>query len=119
MTIVIIDDEPPVALMLAESLIQEGHTVQAAATTEDGLNLIRRLSPDAVFLDIRMPGTSGVEVLRRIRAEWPEMQVIMVTGYAESPEADECRRLGAIDVVQKPTFLTKLGEALARIHPQR
>ena len=115
MNIVIIDDEPDVAAMLAESLAEEGHSVRSASSAADGLRLIGEFDPDAVFLDIKMPGTTGVEALRQLRQSWPELPVIMMTGFARSADAEECRRLGALDVVQKPPLLRNLGAALGTI----
>lgn len=118
MKIIVIDDDPLVAGMLAESLAKEGYSARSACAAADGLRLIREIRPDAVFLDIMMPDTNGVEVLRQVRQEWPNLPVIIITGFADSADARECRRLGAVDVIQKPTFLANLGSALEKIRPK-
>ena len=114
MKILVIDDEPLVASVVAEALQSEGHHVIVAGSGEEGLRAIEQSPLDAVFLDIKMPGMDGIEVLRRIRARDPDLQVIILTGWASTSQIDEARRLGVTDIISKPVPLQNLSRALAR-----
>ena len=76
MRILVIDDEPLVADVMAEALRLEDHDVVVASSGEEGLRVIAQKPPDAVLLDIVMPGMDGIEVLRAIRERNPELPVI-------------------------------------------
>ena len=119
MRILIIEDEPEVASALAEVLAFEGHTPTVARTGAEGLELIATESPQAVFLDVKLPGTSGVEVLRQIRQRDPALPVVILTGHANRQELAEARELGVTDVLRKPWALNHLDEALAGLRPRR
>ena len=99
---------------MAEALRYEGHHVVVAGSGEEGLQTIEGNPPDAVFLDIAMPGMDGIEVLRRIRQRSTNLRVILLTGWASEGQIDEARRLGVTDVIWKPVPLKNLTEALAR-----
>jgi DNA-binding response OmpR family regulator len=115
----IIEDDKNVAMVLAEALLLEGHEVVVAHTGEDGLTELRRQRPDAVFLDLRLPGASGVEVLRSIRETDPDLPVIIITGYPDDQAASEVIRLGVTDIVTKPHILTEFSRALERARSMR
>jgi len=114
MRILVIDDEPLVAQVMAEALQYEGNEVAIAGSGKEGLRAIEENPPDAVFLDIIMPGMDGIEVLRRIRERSPDLPVIIITGWASQRQIDEARRLGVTDVIFKPVALKNLTRALAR-----
>ena len=113
MRILVIDDEPAVAAVIAEALRDEGHEVFVASGGQEGLQVIAQGRPEAVFLDVVMPGMDGVEVLRRIRARDPHLPVIILSGWAGKSQLDEARRLGVTDILQKPVALKTLSSALA------
>lgn len=113
MKILIIDDEVPVADLLASAVEAQGHESAVAHDGEEGLARLADYGPDAVFLDILMPGMSGIEVLRRIRTSHPVLPVVMITGYAYAPELNEASQLGVTEVIEKPFILKQLGGALA------
>jgi CheY-like chemotaxis protein len=112
MHIVIIDDETAVAETLAEAVRSQGHTAAIGRSASEGLALIAVQSPDAVFLDLVMPGLSGVELVREIRQRNPELPIVVVTGRARSQDLEEVRRLGVTEIVEKPWPLTYVDEAL-------
>jgi len=114
MRILVIDDEPAVAAVIAEALRDEGHEVLVATGGEEALQVIAHGRPEAVFLDIVMPGMDGVETLRRIRTNSPDLPVIILSGWASPRQLDEARRLGVCDVMRKPVALKTLSSALAR-----
>src|SRR4051812_17278178 len=99
--VLVIDDEagPRESLRM---LLKPECEVHIASSVEPGLILLQELRPDLVVLDIRMPGISGIEGLRRIRSIDSEVSVIMLTGYGELETAQEALRLGANDYLKKP-----------------
>ena len=115
MKILIVDDEVHVAQVLAESVRLQGHEAVVASSGQEGLDLLDRQRPDAVFLDVVMPHMNGLEVLRRIRQTHPELPVIIITGHATREQIEEARRLGATDCVVKPFVLNQLNQALAKL----
>jgi DNA-binding response OmpR family regulator len=115
--IVIIDDEAAVAETLADSVRDQGHTVAIGHSGAEGLALLAEKTPDAVFLDLVMPGLSGVELLKEIRRGHPELPIVVVTGRAEAQDLDEVRRLGVADIVEKPWALKYVDEALRTLRP--
>lgn len=114
MRILVIDDEPLVAGVVAEALRSEDNEVVVACSGEEGLRAVEQNPPDAVFLDMVMPGMDGIEVLRRIRARHPDLPVIILSGWATERQVELARALGVTDVLQKPVPLRNLTEALTR-----
>ena len=115
--ILVIDDQLDVALVVAEVLESEGHQALVAGSGEEGLRVIERSPPDAVFLDVVMPGIDGIEVLRRIRQTRPQLPVILVSGTVTAGQIEVARALGVTDVLLKPAPLTRFSQALARVRP--
>jgi len=118
MRILVIDDEVAVADLLADAVRSEGHDTTVAHDGEAGLALLSRERPDAVFLDVAMPGMDGIEVLRRIRAGDSSLPVVLITGRADAEELDEARRLGVSEVIYKPDILTHLTAAFTTLRAQ-
>jgi two-component system, NtrC family, nitrogen regulation response regulator NtrX len=100
--ILVIDDEPAIRESLRMILEYEGYDCVLAATGQEGLALVERESPELVFLDIKMPGMDGLEVLQRIRASHDALPVVMISGHATVSTAVEATRLGAFDFIEKP-----------------
>lgn len=119
MKILIIDDEVAVASLLAESVKLQGHEAVVAVSGAEGLALLEQKRPDAVFLDIVMPGLNGIDVLRRIRQARQELPVIVITGRASSEQIDEARRLGITECVEKPFILKQLNRALQTLESRK
>jgi len=115
MKILLIEDDEDVAEVLAEAFAAGGHEIAIALTGEEGLARLARDHPDAIVLDVRLPGLNGVDVLRQIRSLDPGLPVIIMTGLATPGELTEIRRLGVTEIVEKPELLKRFGEALARI----
>ena len=81
--ILFVDDEEGIQLLYREELEEDGYEVHSARTGEDALQKLQIVSPDLIILDIKMPGMSGIEVLRQIKEKNPKMPVILNTGYQE------------------------------------
>lgn len=107
--IVIIDDEEGIRESLRGILADdEGHETLEAASAEEGLRLIEKAAPDAVFLDIWLPGMDGLKALERIRALDPALPVVMISGHGTIETAVAAIRLGAHDFIEKPLSLEKV-----------
>ncbi|PZR77265.1 MAG: hypothetical protein DLM52_04945 [Chthoniobacterales bacterium] len=95
-------------------LLKPSYQVHTATNVESGLQLLQEKHPDAVISDIRMPGTSGIEGLRRIREIDPHVAVIMLTGFGALETAQEALRLGANDYINKPFDAVQMREVIGR-----
>jgi DNA-binding NtrC family response regulator len=101
-SILIVDDEEIVRRSHLRSLADTGCHAEAAADGTQALQVMERHPFDVVLLDLRLPGLDGMEVLRTIKARWPECEVVVITGYPTIESAKEAVRLGAHDYIAKP-----------------
>jgi signal transduction histidine kinase len=111
--VLVIDDEmgPRESLRM---LLKPSYQVHTADSVEIGLQLLNEKRPDAIVLDIRMPGVTGIEGLRRIRQIDPHLAVIMLTGFGALETAKEAVRLGANDYISKPFDAREMREVISR-----
>ncbi len=100
--VLIVDDEGKMRAVLAMALDQEGHTVDEAESAEAALAKLDTFEPDVIITDMRMPGLSGLDLLRRIRARPDDMECIVMTAYADAKSGIEAMRAGAVGYVAKP-----------------
>jgi len=100
--ILIIDDEETMRDSCRQTLSRDGHRVEAAEDGSKGLALLEAESFDLIILDFKMPGLSGMDVLKRIKGDDPEAVVIVITGYATIESAVEAIKSGAYDFIPKP-----------------
>jgi len=107
-TILIVDDEPGIIQSLHGILTDEGFEVVAADGGLKALDIIKETIPDIVLLDIWMPDIDGIETLKRIRAVYPGLQVIMISGHGTIETAVKATKLGAYDFIEKPLSLEKV-----------
>lgn len=118
-SILIVDDEPPIREILRVFLGDLGYETEAVEDGESAIELLEDHRPDMVLLDVRMPGMNGLEVLRAAMEMYPDLPVIMISGYADEDLAREALSQGAYDFFLKPFDLgivemrlsTKLGLA--------
>ncbi|MFV8249313.1 sigma-54-dependent transcriptional regulator [Bdellovibrio bacteriovorus] len=107
--ILIIDDEAPIRDVLSASLRDEGYQVSLAHDGETGIQAIRDVQPDIVFLDIWMPGKyDGIEVLNLARKEFPHVEFVMISGHGTIETAVKATKLGAWDFIEKPLSMDKI-----------
>lgn len=110
------DDEPELLALLREALEDAGYDVRTCADGASLLRLVEERVPDAVLLDIHMPGMSGWEVRRRLLERAPSLPVIAVTAHGgPSVEASALRTLRFADFVRKPFRLAELLARLERV----
>jgi DNA-binding NtrC family response regulator len=117
--ILVADDESAVRDACRQALQRSGHDVLEAGNGVDGLRTVLQQPIDLVLLDLRMPGLGGVEFLRRVRSERPDLDVIIITGYSSIESAVECMRLGAYDYLTKPFRAEALRLAVDRALEKR
>ncbi|MFL6520049.1 MAG: sensor histidine kinase [Chthoniobacterales bacterium] len=111
--VLVIDDElgPRESLRM---LLKPNYQVYTADCVDAGIKLLKEKQPDAVITDIRMPGASGIDGLRRIREIDPHVAVIMLTGFGALETAQEALRLGANDYIAKPFDAREMREVIGR-----
>lgn len=100
--VLIVDDEPHVREIVATYLEREGFSVRSAADGKQALVELGAKRPDAVVLDLMLPEISGLEVLRRLRADGDEVPVILLSARGDEPDRVAGLELGADDYVAKP-----------------
>jgi two-component system nitrogen regulation response regulator NtrX len=107
-TILIIDDEKDIRTSLTGILEDEGYQVICAENGAEGIEIARQELPDLVLLDIWMPGMDGLETLGYLKAQLPQMTVIMISGHGTIETAVRATKLGAFDFIEKPLSLEKV-----------
>src|SRR5678815_2794186 len=100
-SILIIDDDETIRYFLPRDLEAECFQVTTADSGGAGLRALERESVDLVLLDIRLPDRNGIDVLQKIREQWPEQIVVMLTGEPDHETAVQAMRLGARDYLTK------------------
>jgi len=120
--VLVVDDEEPVRETLAEMLVAVNHEVELAGSGQEAVEKLRRRSFDFVFTDLAMPEMDGWETARAIRKEWPNMQIVLVTGYGPTivPPTGEERLVDAIigkpfDISQVTSTLNSLARQLHQV----
>ena len=106
--ILLVDDEDTIRLFLEKTLRAEGYEALTAATGAEAIEITRSELPDLVLLDLKLPDTSGLEVLRQIKEEVPEVCVIMLTAFGDIETAVTAMKKDAFDFVSKPVNLEQL-----------
>ena len=118
-TVLVVDDEDGIRQALTRFLTRLGYDVQAASNAKEALQLLPAHHPQAMLCDIRMPETSGVELLPKVLAQDPDLAVLMLTAIDEPRTAIECLKLGAYDYLIKPVDLEELELSLQHALRQR
>lgn len=100
--ILIVDDEHSIIESLTGILEDEGYAITAAHDAEEALSALSQHLPDLILLDIWMPGMDGIDLLKRIKEEWPFIPVVVMSGHGTIETAVRATRLGAHDFLEKP-----------------
>jgi DNA-binding NtrC family response regulator len=112
-TLLLVDDEPAVIASLRRLFRKEPYEILTAENGEGALAVLQQNRIDASVIDLKMPGMDGMALLEKIRAEWPSVKVLMLTGHGGVAEAVQAVKLGAVDFLQKHYEPESL---LSRIH---
>lgn len=115
-SILLVDDEDGIRKVLGISLADSGYRVVTAADGAEALAVFRSARPAIVLTDIKMPGMDGIELLRKIKEESPETEVVMLTGHGDLELAIKSLRFEAADFLTKPISDEALEIALKRVH---
>jgi two-component system, response regulator RegA len=110
----VVDDDDALRGRLVRALNDRGFVARGAADAGQALTSFQEAPPDYVILDLRMPGPSGLEVLREMRALDAELPVVILSAYGSIPTAVDAVRLGALDLVLKPADLDTILAAFVR-----
>ena len=112
--ILVIDDEDIVRTSCSRALAPEGYEVTLARNGIEGLKVIGEGQCDVVLTDLKMPDMDGIEVLKKIKEGWPQIEVIIITGYQTVDTAVKSIKLGAFDYIEKPFTPDALLAAVAK-----
>ena len=119
MTVLLVEDDPLVLLGAEQALSLAGMTVLTATDAQTALQIVSTSPPDAVVSDIRLPGSDGFELLRRIREQDSEVPVILMTGHGDIRMAVDAMHNGAYDFLEKPFSSDRLTEVVRRALEKR
>ncbi len=106
--ILLVDDEEDFVRTLAERLNLRDLVSETAFNGQQALKFVGGEAPDVMILDLKMPGIDGMEVLRRVRKNYPAVQVIILTGHGNDLDEAEARQLGVFDYLKKPVDIELL-----------
>jgi DNA-binding NtrC family response regulator len=113
--ILVVDDEETVCQSIKKILSRKGYTVDNALNVEDAVKMISGSQFDLVITDLMMPKTNGMELLKIVRDHYPELEVIMITGYASIDSAVKATKLGASHYLPKPFTPDELNDATEKV----
>jgi len=113
--ILCVDDEPVILDSFRKILVLDGYCVDTVETGQEALGLIQSRHYDFVFTDLKMPQMDGVEVTKAVKHLRPDIDVVIITGFATVETAVECMKYGAMDYVQKPFTEDELLEFVKKI----
>jgi DNA-binding response OmpR family regulator len=118
MRVLVVEDEGPLGEVFRDFLAEMGHDAVVVPSAEAALGSLERQRPDAVILDINLPGMSGLDFLQLRPVREAALPIVAISGVATESQARECLRLGALDFVGKPVPLERLNEMLMFLEPQ-
>jgi len=116
--VLVVDDEEDFLETIVNRFNKRGITAKGANSGKTALDLLQKESFDIVILDVKMPEMDGIQVLKKIKLKWPDVEVIMLTGHASVELGIEGMEYGAYDYVMKPTkldiLISKMNKAYER-----
>jgi len=114
--VLLVDDEEDFVKSLSERLEMRDLESDVALNGHQALESMKADEPGVMVLDLKMPGMDGMEVLRRVREAYPNVQVIILTGHGTDKDEEEAKRLGAYAYMQKPVEMDRLVDTLRKAH---
>lgn len=117
--ILLVDDEMDFLSIMSERMKARNMDVYTASSAKEAIRLAQAESFDAVILDLQMPEMDGLEALKAIKANKPELQVILLTGHATIEKGVEAMKLGAMDLMEKPADLKILSDKIKKAHAKQ
>ena len=111
--LVVIDDDPMLRKLLADILQYDGHEVKIAASGAEGLKAVELYKPDIVFTDLGMPHMSGWEVVQSLKSKYPQMPVVMITGWGDQLDREKLVQSKVDAVIAKPFKIDQIQKVLS------
>jgi DNA-binding NtrC family response regulator len=118
-TVLLVDDEEDFTATLAERLETRGLDVDVSSNGPDAIERVRDKTYDALVLDLAMPGMDGIETMKRLLSENPELQVILLTGQGTLRKGVEAMSSGAMEFLEKPADIDSLLEQIEKARATR
>ncbi|EKD82616.1 MAG: response regulator receiver protein, partial [uncultured bacterium] len=109
-SILVVDDEKNIRLTMMQALETLSFNITTAVNGEEALQILKERPVDLVFLDLKLPGMNGMEVLQQIKSNWPNTRTIIITAHATVEHAVEAMKYGAVDFIQKPFSIKEIRE---------
>lgn len=109
----VVDDDAAFRTRLVRALETRGLTAHSAATGAEALDVAARVNPEAAIVDMRMPGMSGLDLVKELADKFPDMQIVVLTGYGSISSAVDAVRYGAVNYLQKPLDTDQILAAFA------
>ena len=106
--VLLVDDEKDFLDIMSERMQARGMTVKTADSADKAMAMLEKESFDAIVMDFKMPGMDGIQALKNIKDQKPELQIILLTGYATVEKTVEAMKIGATDLLEKPADLEAL-----------
>ena len=100
--ILVIEDEKDLSSLISEVLTEEGYTVATANSGKEGTSRIKKNNPDLILLDLKLPDVEGTKFLAKIRKDYPEIVIIMISAYGNEEVKKKAKSLGAEQFIDKP-----------------
>ena len=110
--VLLVDDEKEFLEVMSERMTARGMVVTTAESADQALSIIGKESFDAIVMDFQMPGMDGMEALKAIKNKKPELQIILLTGYATVEKTVEAMKIGATDFLEKPADIEALSKKI-------
>jgi len=117
--VLLVDDEEEFVKALAERLQMRDLNSETVLDGEQALDFVDKKEPDVMVLDLRMPGIDGIEVLKRVKKAYPQIQVIILTGHGTEKDEERARQLGAFDYLEKPVDIDKLVDRMKKAYRRK
>ena len=114
--VLLVDDEREFVQTLSERLQLRDMGSAVAYDGESALSMVQEDEPEVMIIDLKMPGVSGLEILKKVKATRPQIEVIVLTGHGCETDRKQCMDLGAFAYMQKPVDINLLSEALKKAH---
>jgi len=117
--VLVVDDEEQFLKVFSQRLEGRGLKVETSTSGEEAIKKAHGKDFDAIILDLAMPGMGGLEALKRIRSENPDLQIIILTGHGSVEKGVEAIKAGAVDFLEKPADVNKVMEKIAEAKHKR
>lgn len=117
--VLLVDDEQDFLTIMTERMTARGMEVTTASSASEALSILEKETFDAIVMDFQMPEMDGLSALKNIKEKNPELQVILLTGYATVEKTVEAMKIGAADFLEKPADLEALAEKIKQAKAEK